>query len=476
MDVIENRINSIADEAEDALISKEIEEIRRYALSNQLRTGMFGKDACVQTDESELPNVKVLAANTAELMKEMHILKGETERKLKIINVQYETKLQQEADALYTSMNDKIKSLENFHNEKISVLRRKFQQQLSDAMQVVRKSYRTKEEIELVCDDTNERVKDLLNELQEKNLKIENMNEQLKKYEIASEGVEDPEKNRLESENEKLKDNIDLLHVELEEIRQALEYKEQRLTLDLAQLISEVENSKKALQTLTVEHERLKMQLSLERERGKEMIKRLKEEMEKEMECIETSRMKEKAAFEMKFEEQKLTEHTTMEVARNTELVQKLKELKKTEAEQKNEIERLKKQLCISNQVWEKKFEILRQSFHAIKDEMFLRQTLQRQEAILHNASVSFGMDAPFSPQQKSTADRGFKKLCCTSVTPLPSIGAGGQQRMDRASGTIDFSLQSKKKRADALPGSESQLALADEKYEEFSLTPFLPL
>lgn len=33
-------------------------------------------------------------------------------------------------------------------------------------------------------------------------------------------------------------------------------------------------------------------------------------------------------------------------------------------------------------------------SFHAIKDEMFLRQTLQRQEAILHNASVSFAVSS----------------------------------------------------------------------------------
>ncbi|XP_051553010.1 uncharacterized protein C10orf67, mitochondrial-like [Myxocyprinus asiaticus] len=471
MDVIENRINSIADEAEDALISKEIEEIRRFAFSNQLRTGFFGQDACVQTDESMLPNVKVLAANTAELMKEMQILKGNTERKLKIIHFQYETKLKQEVDALYTSVNDKIKSLENYHNEKTSVLRRSFQQQLSDAMQVVRasykKTYRSEEEIELVCDDTNERVKDLLNELQEKSLKIENMSEQLKKYEIASEGVEDPEKNRLESENEMLKDNIDSLHVELEEIRQALESKDQRLTLELAQLISEIENSKKALQMLTDEHERLKMELSLERESDKKKIKQLKEEMEKETACVEALRMKEKTAFEKKFEEQRLTEYTTMEVVGNTELDQKLKELRKIEAEQKNKIKSLNKQLCISNQVWEKKFEILRQSFHAIKNEMFLRQTLQRQEAILHNASVSFAMDVPFSSQQKSTADGSFKKLCSTSVAPLPSIGAGGQQGMHRASGTTDISLQ-REKGADALPGLDSQLALAEEKDDEF--------
>ncbi|KTG04402.1 hypothetical protein cypCar_00034635 [Cyprinus carpio] len=392
MDVIEKRIDSIADEAEEELISEEIKEIRRYALSNQLRAGFFGQDACVQTDESELPNIKILAANTAELMKEMNMFKEDTEKKLKIICLQYETKLQDESNALYASMKDKIKNMENCHKEKLSVLRRSYQQQLSDAMQVIKASYKNKEETDLVCDVIDGRVKDLLNELQEKNLKIEWMVEQLKKYEIGSEGVEDPEKSRLKSENEKLKDNIDSLHVELEEVHRVLESKEQRLALDMAQLKSEADDSKKALQMLTGEHEQLKMQLNLERESGREKIKQIKEEMEKEIACIEASRMKEKAATDKTFERQKPAETTTMELAGDTELVQKIKEHRKTEAMQKKEIERLSKQLCMSNQVWEKKFEILRQSFHAIKDEMFLRQTLRRQEAILHNASVSFAV------------------------------------------------------------------------------------
>ncbi|XP_073705760.1 uncharacterized protein C10orf67 homolog, mitochondrial [Garra rufa] len=465
MDVIEKRIDSIADEAEEALISEEIKEIRRYALSNQLRTGFFGQDACVQTDESELPNIKILAANTAELMKEMNMLKEDTEKKLKIIRSQYETKLQDESDALYASINDKIKNLESCHKEKLSVLRRSYQQQLSDAMQVIKASYKNKEETDPVCDDMDGRVKDLLNELQEKNLKIESMGEQLNKYEIGSEGAEDPEKSRLKSENEKLKDNIDSLHVELEEIQRVLESKEQRLTLDLAQLTSEAEDSKKALQTLAGEHEQLKMQLNLERESGREKVKRLKEEMEKEIACIEASRMKEKAVNEKKLEKQKLAEPTAMELVGDRELVQNIKQLKKTEAMQKKEIERLNKQLCLSNQVWEKKFEILRQSFHAIKDEMFLRQTLQRQEAILHNASVSFAMDSPSSPRQKSPADATYKKLGYSNMAPLPHIGAGGLQKLDRVH-QMDISLRSKRG-ADALPRLDSQLTVADEEDEE---------
>lgn len=45
------------------------------------------------------------------------MLKEDTAKKLKIIHFQYETKLQEESDALYTRMNDKIKNLENCYKE-----------------------------------------------------------------------------------------------------------------------------------------------------------------------------------------------------------------------------------------------------------------------------------------------------------------------------------------------------------------------
>ncbi|XP_073782853.1 uncharacterized protein C10orf67 homolog, mitochondrial isoform X1 [Danio rerio] len=467
MDAVEKRINSIADEAEDALISQEIEEIHRssrsfclarYSLSNQLRTGLFGRDACIQTDESELPNIKILAANAEELTKEICVLKEHTEKKLKMIQFQYETKLQEEADALYDNLTEKIKNVENGHKEKISVLRRSYQQQLSNAVQVIRASYKNKGEVDLDCDDTDGAVNNLLNELQEKNLKIECMSEQLKKYEIASEGAEDPEKSRLMSENEKLKDNIDSLHVELQEIHQVLESKEQKLALDLEQLKLEADDSKKALQKMTGQHEQLKMELKVEKESCIEKIKQLKEEMEKEIVHIEAAHMKEKAATEKKLEKLKKAELTTMELVGDTELALKIREFKKAESLQKKEIERLNKQLCMSNQVWEKKFEILTQNFHAIKDEMFLRQRLQRQEAILHNASVSLMMDAPCSPL-KSPADGAFKSLRYSTVAPLPRIGARHQHKRNHST--------QRERRADVLPGLDSLVTLPDEEDDE---------
>ena len=51
----------------------------------------------------------------------------------------------------------------------------------------------------------------------------------------------------------------------------------------------------------------------------------------------------------------------------------------------KEEIERI-------HRMWEKKFSILQASMHALKDESYLRQTLQRQAATLHHASVSYAV------------------------------------------------------------------------------------
>lgn len=103
------------------------------------------------------------------------MFKEGTEKKLKMIGFQYETKLQEESDALYSRMNEKIKNQENCYKEvciqvssinvvssamiittalnltsiwclvyfkKLSVLRRSYQQQLSDAMQVIKASYK----------------------------------------------------------------------------------------------------------------------------------------------------------------------------------------------------------------------------------------------------------------------------------------------------------------------------------------------
>lgn len=45
------------------------------------------------------------------------MLKEHIEKKLKTIQFQYETKLQEESDALYANLTEKIKNVENFYKE-----------------------------------------------------------------------------------------------------------------------------------------------------------------------------------------------------------------------------------------------------------------------------------------------------------------------------------------------------------------------
>ncbi|XP_070989730.1 uncharacterized protein C10orf67 homolog, mitochondrial [Oncorhynchus clarkii lewisi] len=488
-------------EDEEGLFSKEIEEIRKFSLGNQLRVGFFGPDASVQTDVSELPTVKLLSDHTAELIKNMDTLKKDIFLKIKFIQAHYESKLQQEAESLYTSMNDKVKSLENHHKEKVKVIRRSYQQQFNDAIHVIRGSYKNYylkkgENVAAVASETG-RLKDLMNEIQEKNLKITCMSEQLREYEervftkISCEAVDDPDKEWLRQENQKLQDDIDSMHIVMDQVRNSLEAKEQQLE-DLAHNLNDVkaklEDEKKALQKMTSDYDHLKVQLSIEKDTARNKMKSLKQELEKEIQIIEDFRKSEKLAVEKEVNEKlsaekekqkrevlaqeavlkaQAAEEQPVVAEGGEELIQQLNELKKMETLQKQDIEKLQKQLFRCNGIWEKKFEILKASFHAIKDEMFLRQTLQRQAASLQHASVNYMMDSAGSYQ--SPVYNGFKMPSSYATgTPLPNIGTGGFQKMDRTGEIMDISVLCGR-RTDC---SESQMESGDEE----ELCGILPL
>lgn len=85
------------------------------------------------------------------------------------------------------------------------------------------------------------------------------------------------------------------------------------------------------------------------------------------------------------------------------------------------EITRLQAEVEKAHRTWEKKFAILQQSMHALKDESYLRQTLQRQAAQLHQAAVSYAHDMPSGVMPtKAPSSSPYKK-------PLPDINRGGK-------------------------------------------------
>ena len=64
--------------------------------------------------------------------------------------------------------------------------------------------------------------------------------------------------------------------------------------------------------------------------------------------------------------------------------------LKTNEQYSKGEIARLNREINRNNETWEKKFDILKHSLHAIKDEMYSRQNLQKSSVNLAYASVAY--------------------------------------------------------------------------------------
>ncbi|XP_077010102.1 uncharacterized protein C10orf67 homolog, mitochondrial isoform X4 [Tamandua tetradactyla] len=68
---------------------------------------------------------------------------------------------------------------------------------------------------------------------------------------------------------------------------------------------------------------------------------------------------------------------------------------------EKKKAERFKKEADRVNKNWEKKFFILRNSFHVLKDEMFTRHTLFRQFAVLADTSFNYSKVKPLLVQSK---------------------------------------------------------------------------
>ncbi|XP_068727708.1 uncharacterized protein C10orf67, mitochondrial-like isoform X1 [Montipora capricornis] len=98
---------------------------------------------------------------------------------------------------------------------------------------------------------------------------------------------------------------------------------------------------------------------------------------------------------------------------KESENIDMLKKLQKLEKKQKAEIERLKKELERVNRTWEIKVNVLKQTLHALKDESFLRTSLQRQAARLQQAAVMYASDGPavFARDRNALQGRILKTL-----------------------------------------------------------------
>ncbi|XP_077124478.1 uncharacterized protein C10orf67 homolog, mitochondrial isoform X1 [Ranitomeya variabilis] len=459
---------------DDLAVQAYVREIEfRRAISNQLRVGLYESDRSTQTDESEVVEIKELTSVVQSLTQSLDTLKKDVVLQKNVLQMEYNQKIEAQALELYNRMNDTVRDLEMVHKKKVSTLRKSFQQQLIDALAVIRSKYEnhynTNSDLLKSVDSQADsaKIQELRRKIIEKDLVIQSLEAQISEMveceppkQIIYQSEDDPEKEKLQGENKELKEKMDSLQGRVHQLETAIKEKDkhiQSLDLDVGAMRIRMEEDQRTIEKLSSVQEQLKAELELEKSAATTLIQQQREDMENTLKAKLAEKDEEQAQLQKEKEEKALLEiqKQKQELLLEEERLNKMKEKLKTpkvdinnvnadrerlqaqiakllcvNGEDVKTIERLQKELERLNKTWEKKFDILKQSFHAIKDEMFLRQSLHRQAMNLHRVSVSYMADGALGA---AATDLPIRNNFYVPSMPLPQIGEKPPAVMTRA-------------------------------------------
>ncbi|XP_028933509.1 uncharacterized protein C10orf67 homolog, mitochondrial isoform X2 [Ornithorhynchus anatinus] len=413
----------------------------RISISDEIEVGFFNTDHSTQTDISEVMELKEMTRTTQTMLKITNSLQHDFTFLKSFLQTEFEKKLQEESWKLFTQLNDRLKVIEVHHRQKESQMRKSFCQQLSDAIAIIRASYKKYFEVDEEAAGTDVlsvKINVLMKKLEEKDALIRSLKEEILIYQenecpkVDLSSVSSIDQVALEKEiaemrkeNEKLSDIIS----DLEETIRLNEKENTFLESEIISMKELREKDQKTIEMLTTGREKLKLELDQERVLVEQMIQKQMEDMEETRKLTEVRKKSEEKQererklthekrgmkLSRKFPERRFTESHEEQKALQDELEKLNKKLEK----EKKYTERLRNQADLSSKIWQKKFFILRNSLHALKDEMFLRHTLQRQFAVIPETSFSYSRDLPLYITPCSTqADIPTGNLSCPSVLP----------------------------------------------------------
>ncbi|XP_032228792.2 uncharacterized protein C10orf67, mitochondrial isoform X5 [Nematostella vectensis] len=408
----------------------------RPSIADQVRVGFFSQDRASQTVVSEVLQLRDMTNVLRQLVEDVGLLKRSLHYAKHVLQADYENKMQERALDLYCRVNDRILDLEKVHEERIQVVRRSYRQQLADAISEIssqhkiyynkkrkQESAKYTEKLKKAQDD--EEAKKKANQQQESLLEMMKM--QMREAQEradaqvreALERVPSPSSVATDPEIYELRDEVAKLETTLDEALSELEDKEnenRRLTTDLEDLTDQLEQERKRITQLkkelsdallSAEQDRNRMKAEMERQRlalQNEMETRIQETKknvlaESQKQAEEMKRLhQESLAKQEALEKQRLAaslKAQNKESLGDSEKDEMLKKLKSLEKKQRAEILRLQRELDRVNKTWEMKVTILQQTMHALRDESFLRTSLQRQAARLQHAAVVYASNGP---------------------------------------------------------------------------------
>ncbi|XP_052248307.1 uncharacterized protein C10orf67, mitochondrial-like isoform X5 [Dreissena polymorpha] len=457
-------------------------------LADQHKVGFFGLDRASQTDVTEVLDLKEMTEVLQILLKDVDELKRDINLAKHVMKADYESKLREKSVELYCRINERVADLEKMHQERVGTVRRAFRQQLSDAIARVailynknlqRKVRQEKSKHEGDADKLEEKYREMQATIQRNESIIHMLKMQIQQLQNKEPSIAESVEESLVSKTPSVNHEAEALKEELESINQRVEQLQQSL-LEKDEETSELQTAINKLEEMLtnerMEKERLKMEVNtiqnaIEQDKANsqrlegdsdEMIQKQKEEMERmlaeklrqaqqqtsqaaedELKARQKAE-KEKMAF-LYDQEKKLKEELARERAKLAEALKgdtDANKLRRQEQMLREEVARLKKEIERIHKTWEKKFAILQQSLHALKDESYIRQQLQRQAANLHHAAVSYAVDAPIgitpSKHHGSPTKRPLPDIPKYGKSiPPPGVTPGALQEKDYISYTV---------------------------------------
>ncbi|XP_070456897.1 uncharacterized protein C10orf67 homolog, mitochondrial isoform X3 [Equus przewalskii] len=279
------------------LLESTIQEFQfnsRLNISDDLKVGFFSTDHATQTDSSEIFPLKELSSCTQKLVQETKSLQVDFGFLKQLVQLKFEDRLKEESFNLFTVLHDRILAMENHYQQNEDSIRKCYNQQLADAIAVVKGMYKKYFEVEeeqtSMQDTMAVKMNILLRKLKERDEIIRELREELELYEEFgfqrceslirdSSGAKTPlEKEAVDykAENERLLQLVSELEEELQ-----LNQKENSMLEDEIISLKEIaEKDHKTIQRLRDGRDRLLYELDFEKSLVQDMMNKQKEDME----------------------------------------------------------------------------------------------------------------------------------------------------------------------------------------------------
>ncbi|KAK7109457.1 uncharacterized protein C10orf67, mitochondrial-like isoform X2 [Littorina saxatilis] len=500
------------------------DDMFRPTLADEQKIGFFSLDRAAQTEVTEVVDLKEMTEVLQILLQEVAKLGRDINFTKHAMQADYESKLQSKSLELYCRINERVSELEKIHRDRVSSLRKAFRQQLADAVSRLSVMYkknlesnmireRTRQQSDLKGQDVrmqemkatiarNESIIQMLQlQLQQQQAQTAHhersffMDDASSTKSKSTRGTESPvmamsESPRansriqaLEDEMEEMRGQQEKLQKKGERLEEALDIKDEEvagLNKTIKNLQRQVEKEKILNEQLQHEKDEIKMDAEKELFSSKKLMFLQKKNIPRALATAkaEAARLANQDMGKIKElmdQKKELEKELAVERSKASEKSAKgeveAESLKMSDSKLKAEIKRLKEEIDKVHRTWEKKFTILQASMHALKDESYLRQTLQRQAATLHHASVSYAADTPLgiSPSKQNSQATPQKK-------PLPDIRRNSRSvsRNPNDKDYISYTVSAQSGRGTAAMSVEENQVMSDT--EEDLPNDFLPL